>query len=934
MQRILILSFLLLLLGCQKEELASSYPLIQTGEVTDISAKGAKFHAFIINQGAHEITEWGFVWSDALHPTLANAEQVGFKETPPPGPVSFMITTMLVVNRPYYVRAYVKDKLNVTYGSAVRFLSLGSGAPELLDFYPKVANKTDTITIIGKNFSIKKEFNQVAFGEKHGTEVVYATTDTIKAIVPDYIEEESTELSVSLVGNKATFSEKFSLHAPKITRLSSEHIDLGDTLRVTGQYFTAAWQQPAKTIVRIGSRIAEVLFCSADSLAIKIPANFTNMGMETAPELSLSIQNHNQLTVQAEEDLSLLAPEITDFYPRNGNLKDTLTIVGKNLSKLNKPATPTLLKIDGINASIIEQSPNQLKVLVPENVHNNPAKISIRNQNFLEYEYEATFQLLIPEISSISPGTGNLLDTLTISGKNLASTNPAGFKPVVTIGGIAAPLIHSLPAELKVLIPSLLNTEHSTIEVLNQNKLKPGMEEKFSLNSPVINGISPAEGKLGSAITISGTNFMANPASLEVLIGNQPAVIQEISETELKVEVPSSIETSLNTVAVKMNNILREAADKFTVTPVEIYDFEPKVIKTGQEITITGDNFHLQPEKNRVRIGGFLASVTQASLTELKAIVPLQETLPRPYLSRNVSLSVEVLDESKTFSEEILIDDNWFRITDYPEWSSNGYYNYQAFVTNNIVSIGLKNGARQLWSFDLSSKQWKQQVSVPSYNSNTGFVVNNSIFLGSSSDWFKFYPSMINSPAWYERKTTIGEEGSTLSNGFSFQNNGYLVVENPEEYTHKIWTYNHIQNTWQFVTDFPEVPGGYILNFTQANDQELFLGLREANDAFRSKMLIYAYSFATDSWRKLADYPADGGTMASIKFIHNNQLYLKTSYALNFWRYEESTNSWAEEPATLTPPATTEGSTSFQVDNKLYIGLGRSSAIWEYDPNR
>lgn len=486
MQKIIILSFLILLLGCQKEELASSFPLIQTGEVTDISAKGAKFHALFISEGSGEITEWGFVFSSEVMPTLANSEHISIQETPQTGPVSYYVPTMLIEHKTYQVRAYVKSKKHVTYGSPVSFLSLGSGGPDLLDFYPKVANKSDTITIIGRNFSVQKEFNQVAFGEKYGSEVIYATTDTIKVIVPDYIEEESSELSVSLVGNKATFSEQFRLYAPKINKIYKEEVNTWDILCISGQGFTTTGQLFFQPVVLFGNIKAPILYLSTDSIAIKVPKIFQPTS-ETGNEFDIKVTNHNQLISQEFTKVTLLAPEITDFYPKEGNLLDTLTILGRNFTLLKNPAFSTEFQIFGSSGSVIFKSPDSLRVVIstkPNLGIEDRHRITIKNHNNLSSQQEEYFSLLRPEITSISPGRVNVGDTVIISGKHLASNYSQAYNPSVLIDGTYISLLEISPTKLKVSIKSFLPPGKQTIQIINHNNQIVTIKDAFIINQP------------------------------------------------------------------------------------------------------------------------------------------------------------------------------------------------------------------------------------------------------------------------------------------------------------------------------------------------------------------------------------------------------------------------------------------------------------------
>jgi hypothetical protein len=925
MKRTFFFIFFIFLFGCEKED-EPAFPLVQTGAVTNITPEGAVFNAKILQQGEHEIVEYGFIWGAEGTTILTDGQKVSISEIGPDNTFSFVVSTTLSPDVKYQVKAFVRDKEHTTYGATVRFVSLGSGAPQLTNFYPKAGNLWDTVTIIGNNFSHIKNDNRVLFDDKV-SQVLYASRDTLQVQVPQFLQKEFSKLSVAVVNNAASFKENFELYAPVITDIYPQQVDLKDTLTIIGRnlYSTPLSEYFPLPKVKFGTRgVSGVIPVSSDTLLV-IVSPFV---LEESFELHLT--NYNGVTTTWEKPLNVKRPEISGFYPEIGDLNDTLTIVGKNLSSSPKPgAYPLEVKFGSTGAKLLYASPDTLMVRVPQELYKKTSILSVRNHNKYTATAEKQFKLHAPQINSFYPEKANLKDTLTIIGKHFTTRSLPARTTEVRIGGWGANIVRLSPDTVVVTVPERPDKEIAGLELRNHNGLIHTAEKQFQLYSPKITDFSPKEGGFDAIITITG-DFAANPVSLEAFIGSQKATIQESSNTWLKVVLPFDLMERTNAVSVKMNNVTKVASEKFTVAPLILYDFSPKITETGQEIIITGENFHPQAEKNLVSIGGLPALVLSNSTTnELHVRVPLQDM--EYYTSRNASVSVEVLSDKKTFDEELFINDTWFRITDYPGASYNdAYYDYSSFVINNTAYIGLKSSS-QFWSLNLETKEWKSLASYPGYStSGTGFVANDKVYFGTATEWHEFNPV---TNTWTGKKN-ISDENASLTHGFSFQNKGYAVLKKASEPFPKIWTYNDVQNSWAETIDFPEVQGGsYYTEFAIANDSEIFLGLREGNDARRSKMMIYVYSFATASWRKIADYPADGGGTPPLKFILNNQLFLKTHYAWYFWKYEEGTDTWTQEP-TGKLGSFRWGGISFSNNGKAYAGLGRESAIWEYDPNR
>lgn len=89
---------------------------------------------------------------------------------------------------------------------------------------------------------------------------------------------------------------------------------------------------------------------------------------------------------------------------------------------------------------------------------------------------------------------------------------------------------------------------------------------------PYISGFSPAEGPVGTEVTLTGLNFNDNPANHAVTFNGVPAVVTAASETSLTVIVPELATTGVVSVAVGCG--LVASADVFTVTVLGTTAFE------------------------------------------------------------------------------------------------------------------------------------------------------------------------------------------------------------------------------------------------------------------------------------------------------------------------------------------------------------------------
>lgn len=163
--------------SCEVNE-ESQFPLIQTGEVTDIDSTGATFHAKIVNRGETDITGYGFVWRRITHDRLeldiqsSNVYLHGFPEE---GTILERVDFDLSPDVDHYVCAFIQSYETVIYGRQVNFFSKGSAKPIIFEHYDRMGTTGIETVIIGDNFSNSITGNRVHFEVLGRRSARYAT---------------------------------------------------------------------------------------------------------------------------------------------------------------------------------------------------------------------------------------------------------------------------------------------------------------------------------------------------------------------------------------------------------------------------------------------------------------------------------------------------------------------------------------------------------------------------------------------------------------------------------------------------------------------------------------------------------------------------------------------------------------------------------------
>ncbi|HYG19563.1 MAG TPA: IPT/TIG domain-containing protein [Ohtaekwangia sp.] len=176
-----------------------------------------------------------------------------------------------------------------------------------------------------------------------------------------------------------------------------------------------------------------------------------------------------------------------------------------------------------------------------------------------------------------------------------------------------------------------------------------GDEDTIDPPAPMITSFTPTSDVTGYSVVITGQNFSATPGENAVKFNGATAVVTAATASQLTVTVPEDATTGKITVTV--NGKTATSADDFVVlaTPV-ITGFSPGIGAPGISVTITGENFLDEAERNTVEFNGTTATVTSATDTELTVTVPEDATTGK--------ISVTIGSHTETSENDFVICNN------------------------------------------------------------------------------------------------------------------------------------------------------------------------------------------------------------------------------------------------------------------------------------
>ena len=208
-----------------------------------------------------------------------------------------------------------------------------------------------------------------------------------------------------------------------------------------------------------------------------------------------------------------------------------------------------------------------------------------------------------PVISGLSPATGRVGDTATVTGTGL------NLISLVAFNGTAAAFTVVSPTQLVATVPNGATDGPVTLTALGGVTEQAG---SFTVQ-PRITGFSPLSASAGATVTISGSAFLATN---QVTIAGVPATFTVSSYSTIKATVP--VITSPGPITVTTPDGTATSTASFGIVHV-ISAFTPTHGKVGSSVAITGSGF---TGASAVKFNGAAAVFTVTSDTAITATVP------------------------------------------------------------------------------------------------------------------------------------------------------------------------------------------------------------------------------------------------------------------------------------------------------------------------
>gem|GEM_PF-1814381 len=374
---------------------------------------------------------------------------------------------------------------------------------------------------------------------------------------------------------------------PSITSFTPASGTVGLQVKITGTDFSAV------TSVTFNGAPAVFTVTNTTTIRATIPADATS-GLISVTTPGGTATSATSFT---------LTPVVSSFTPTSGPPGTVVTITGSGLTGASAVA------FNGKAATFTTNSPTTVTATVPAGAIT--GKISVTTTGGTVSSVASfTVKPPVPTITSFTPASGKIGTALRINGTGFTGATSVKFN------GVAAPGFTVVSAALiTVNVPNGATTGKIVVTT-------PGGTGTSATNftvlppAPAITSFTPANGPIGTLVTVNGTSFTG--ATAVKFNGVAATSFTVVSAAKVTVTVPTGATTGK--ISVITAGGTAASANSFTVAPpATITSFSPTSGPVGTTITITGTNL---TGATSVTVNGVPAtSVNVVSSTSVTAVV-------------------------------------------------------------------------------------------------------------------------------------------------------------------------------------------------------------------------------------------------------------------------------------------------------------------------
>jgi RHS repeat-associated protein len=369
-----------------------------------------------------------------------------------------------------------------------------------------------SVTITGTTFGSTQGSSTLKFNTTTATPTSWGAS----SIVVPVPTGATTGNVVVTVSSQASNGVSFTVvAAPSITSLSASSGPVGTSVTITGTGFDSP--QGTGTVAFNGIAATPTSW-SATSIAVPVPSGATTGNVVV--QASGVNSNGSNFAV---------TPHISSLSVTSGAVGASVTVTGTTFGATQGTSTMTF---NGTTATPTSWSASSIVVAVPTSATTGNVVVTVSSQASNGVSFT-----VVPYITSLSPTSGAVTSSITISGTTFGATQGTS---TVTFNGSTATPTGWAASSIVVPVPTGATTGNVVVTVSNQ--ASNGVSFTV-VAAPSITGLSPSSGSAGTAVTITGANFGSTQGTSTVTFNGTTATPTSWGASSIVVPVPTGATT-------------------------------------------------------------------------------------------------------------------------------------------------------------------------------------------------------------------------------------------------------------------------------------------------------------------------------------------------------------------------------------------------------
>jgi hypothetical protein len=419
---------------------------------------------------------------------------------------------------------------------------------------------------------------------------------------------------VVTVGSTASNSNvNFTVVAPVVASVSPTSGAAGTQVQINGSGFGAT--QGSNSAAFNGQTVPQsgIVSWSDSQIVANVPQAATT-GTVTVTAGGLGSNQTVYFTVPK--------PQITGISPASGVVGTQVTITGSGFHATQGSNLVSFYPVPNTSAyaAIVSWSDTAVVATVPPNAISGAVTVNV---NGASSNQDVLFTMPNPQIMSVSPSSGTIGATVQVNGSGFGATQ--GTSALTFYPNQSATVTNWSDTQITATVPT--GAAAGYIKV-TEGGVASNSNINFNVPAPHVTGVSPANGPIGTQVTVTGSGFLASRGSNSLFFGpasGYATTFSSWSDTQIVATVPSTAITG--PVQVNVDGVNSNPDVLFTLPNPKITGLSPSSGPVGTQVTISGSGFGAtQGSSTLVFYPNVTATPASWSDTQIVVTVPTTAT--------------------------------------------------------------------------------------------------------------------------------------------------------------------------------------------------------------------------------------------------------------------------------------------------------------------